>query len=565
MTNKKIAGVLNEIATLLDLAGESPFKGRAYVNVGRRIEQLGENVETLVQEKRLREIKGVGDALEQKIEELVTTGKLAYLNKLRRKFPSTLFELFDIPGLGAKRVKVLYDDLGISSLDDLSNACKTGEVSTLKGFGPKMVAKIADGIAFAKAHTGQYHFDKALAEARRILSLLEHEPFVDRIEIAGSLRRCKEVIKDVDIVVASAKPSKVMARFVENEAVSRVTGHGDTKSSVVMESGIAVDLRVVSVHAFPYALAHLTGSKEHNVALRQLAKERGFKLNEYGLFNREKPMSCEDESAIYKALDLPYIPPELREDRGEFDITKTPDLLTKNDLKGVIHCHTTYSDGINALEEMAEAAQERGYEYIGISDHSQSAAYAGGLKPERVRIQQNEIDALNKQWKDFRILKGIESDIKTDGSLDYEEDVLKTFEFVIASVHSQLDMTENDATARVVKAIENPYTTILGHSTGRLLLAREGYPLDYNKVFDACAANRVAVEINGNCRRLELDWRYVRQAKEKGVRLVIGPDAHAIEGLRNVVYGVGIARKGWLEASDVLNSLSAKDFLEWAK
>lgn len=565
MTNKQVALKLNEIASLLELAGESPFKSRAYINVSRQVEQYEEEMAVLVQEGRLREIKGVGDALEQKITELVTTGALEYLEKLKAQFPETLFELFGIPGLGAKRVKQLYDELGISSRAELREACQTDRLAPLKGFGPKMVAKILEGIAFAEAHTGQYHFDKAQIAAYGLLSLFKGNELVQQIEIAGSIRRRKEVIKDIDVLIASKDPTGIMKTFVENPKVETVTGHGEKKSSVVLSNGMGADLRVVSAEAFPFALAYFTGSKEHNVVMRQRAKERGLKLNEYGLFRGEEGIPCRDEAEIFKALDLPYIPPELREDRGEFELKSSPELLKMEELRGVMHCHTTYSDGINSLEEMALAAKERGYQYIAISDHSQSAAYAGGLKPDRVAKQQHEIDELNKGFNGFRILKGIESDIRADGSLDYDEGVLDSFDFIIASVHSQLDMTEEQATARVVKAIENPYTTILGHSTGRLLLSRRGYSLDYNRIFDACAEHQVAVEINANCKRLDLDWRYVRKAKERGVRLIIGPDAHAVEGLDNVQYGVGIARKGWLESSDVLNCLSCDEFLAWAR
>lgn len=565
MTNKEVAAVLNEIAVLLELTGESPFKGRAYVNVARQIEQLEENLDVLVKQRRLREIKGVGEAIEEKLTELVTTGKLDYHEKLRAKFPQSLFELFGIPGLGPKRIKTLYEELKVKSLADLEKVCESGKIAELPGFGEKMQEKIREGIGFARQHQGLHLFDQAHAEAMRLVEHLAKDKSVIRIEVAGSLRRRKEVIRDIDIIASSTKPAGVMKRFVEAPGVVQVTGHGDTKSSVVLESGIAADLRVVSDEEFPYALAYFTGSKEHNVRMRQRAKERGLKLNEYGLFKGEKNLKCKDEAAIFAKLDLPYIPPELREDMGEFETDKIPALVTLDDLAGMVHCHSTYSDGHDTIERMARGAQERGYEYITITDHSQSAAYAGGLTPERVAEQQAEIDRLNKKFKGFVILKGIESDIRADGSLDYENDVLKTFDVVIASVHSRLDMSGKEATKRIVKAVENPYTTILGHPTGRLLLARDGYPLDYEKVFDACAANRVAIEINANCHRLDLDWRYVRRARDKDVMIAIGPDAHSVDGLDDMEYGVGIARKGWLEAKDVLNSKNVKEFLAWRK
>ena len=563
IANKDVVQTLEEIASLLDLAGESPFKSRAYANVARRIEQLDENVSVLAEEGRLREIKGIGDALEQKITEYVSTGALQYLETLRARFPESLFDLFRIPGLGAKRVRTLYSELGIESLQGLARACEDDTLSALKGFGPKMVEKIRQGIAFAKQHEGLHLYKAAANEAQRLKNLLSENPVVQQVDIAGSIRRHKEIIKDVDLVAASSDAASVMEQFVNDAEVATVTGHGDTKSSVVLQSGIAVDLRVVSEDEYPYALLHFTGSKEHNVALRQRAKERELKLNEYGLFHGSERLDCADETAIYAALELPFIPPELREDMGELELDATPELVEMDHLLGMIHCHTLYSDGRATIEEMALATQERGYQYLTITDHSQAAAYAGGLTPERVREQHDEIDRVNKKLKNFRLLKGIESDILSDGSLDYEEDLLATFDLVIASVHSKLDMTQAEATKRVVRAIENPYTTILAHPTSRLLLSRKGYPLDFDAVFEACAAHNVAIEINANCRRLDLDWRLVRKAKERGLKFSIAPDAHSVEGLDDMIYGIGIARKGWLEPGDVLNTMTAAEFLAW--
>lgn len=563
MTNKEIVALLEEIALLLELAGESPFKSNAYRNVARQIEQSEEDVETLAGEGRLREIKGVGEALEQKITEYVTTGTLKYHDDLRAKFPESLFDLFGIPGLGPKRIKQVYEELGIKSLAELEAACTKGVLSGLKGFGPKMQEKVLAGIEFAKQQQGQHLYNRAFLEAKRLRHLLSEDSSTHEIEIAGSLRRCKEVVKDIDLIVSSDSPKKVMERFVSDVEVQRVTGHGETKSSVVLNSGVAADLRVVSEKEFPFALMHFTGSKEHNVALRQRAKDRGLKLNEYGLFKGERSLECTTEAEIYKALDLPYVPPELREDMGEFEVDSFPELVTLDDVIGMFHCHSKYSDGQNTVEEMALAAQELGYRYLTMTDHSQSAAYANGLRPEAVRKQQKEIDGLNKKNGDFRILKGIESDIRSDGSLDYDGKVLKSFELVIVSIHSGLDMSEKDATKRIVAAVENPYTTILGHPTGRLLLSRKGYPLNYEKVFDACLANNVAIEINANCHRLDLDWRHVRRAKERGLKLCIGPDAHSTGGLEDMIYGVGIARKGWLEVEDLLNCMTVDEFIAW--
>lgn len=565
MTKHEVIKILEEIAVLLELCGENPFKARSYSNAARQIAQFEGDLVVLAQEKRLRELKGIGQAIEQKLEELLLTGDLKYYRELCAKFPPTLFDLFLIPNMGAKRIQTLYDELQIQSLDDLERACNEGRLQGLKGYGPKMQTKLLEGIAFARQHQGLFLYSQAERAAEAVLARLREHPKVQRISIAGSLRRKKEVTKDIDLVVSSSDPAGVMQAFVEGPDVTRVVGHGDTKSSVVLASGIGADLRVVSEEQFPYALHHFTGSKDHNVAMRQRAKERGLKMNEYGLFRGDTLVACDDETALFAALELPYIPPELREDMGELELTATPRLVEQSDLIGLFHVHTSYSDGKASLTEMVEAAQERGYRYITITDHSQTAAYAGGLRPDALTRQHKEINTLNATLQDFHIFKGIESDIRANGELDYEDAVLASFDLIIASVHSKLDMTETEATARIVKAIENPYTTILGHSTGRLLLSRNGYPLDYEKVFDACVANHVAIEINANPRRLDLDWRYVKRAKERGIKLVIAPDAHSVNGIDDTRYGIGIARKGWLEPDDLLNCMTADDFVAWQK
>lgn len=565
MENSEVVALLEEIGVLLELSGENPFKTRAYENVARRIESLDENVADLAKAGRLREIQGVGDALEEKITEFVKTGRLKYHEDLKKKFPESLFELFRVPGLGPKRIKQLYDEMNIKSLAELGAAAQSGKLEALPGFGKKMEEKILQGIEFSKEQEGRHRFDEAFVEAQRLKELIASGKAASKVEIAGSLRRRKEIIKDIDILAASKTPKVLMDRFVNDVHVARVTGHGETKSSVVLKSGIAADLRVVSEAEFPYALMYFTGSKEHNVVLRQRAKDRGLKLNEYALMKGDRNLPCKTEADIYKKLDLPYIEPEMREDMGEFSVESLPDLVEMKDILGLFHCHSKYSDGHNTVAEMAAAAKKAGYKYMTMTDHSQSAAIANGLKPDRVVKQQAEIDGLNKKLKGFHVLKGIESDIRKGGELDYDDDVLAGFDLVIASVHTGQDMNEADATKRVVTAIENPYTTILGHPSGRLLLTRKGFPLNYEKVFDACVANRVAIEINANCHRLDLDWRYVRRAKDKGVMLVIGPDAHSIEDIDNMQYGVGIARKGWLEPENLLNCMTLAQFRKWQK
>jgi len=517
-----------------------------------------------VDEGRLRELKGVGEALEDKITQFVREGKINLLEEYREKFPDTIQELFSIPGFGPKRIKQVYDELGVDSLSSLKDACEKGKVAELKGFSDKLQQKLVDGIEYVEQFAGQFRINVALKAADALLAYLKEDKSVIRIEVAGSLRRRKEVVKDIDILASSRKPEQLMDRFVNAPNVASVSGHGKTKSSVVLDSGIAADLRVVEDDQFPFALHYFTGSKEHNVELRRRAKERDLKLNEYGLFRDDDSLvACKTEEDLFKQFDLPYIPPPLREDRGELDETPPKDLITEDGLVGLFHCHTTYSDGKNTLEEMVEACQERDYEYMLITDHSQSAAYAGGLKPDRIAEQHEEIDKLSKKLKKFKILKGIESDILAKGDLDYEEGVLKSFDLIIASVHSGLDMTEAQATKRLVTAVENPYTRILGHPTARLLLQRDGYALDMEKIYDACLANNVAVEINANPRRLDVDWRHIKFGRDKGVKFVIGPDAHVVKGIDDVKYGVGIAQKGWLTPAHLLNCMSHKELMAW--
>jgi len=453
MDNKQVAAVLDEIALLLELSGENPFKARSYSNVARAVEALDFEVETLVAEKRLREVRGVGESLEQKLEELITTGRLAYLENLRRQFPPTLFDFFRIPGLGAKRILTIYRDLGIQTLDELEAACMSDHLAHLKGFGAKTQENILKGIAFAREHHGMFLFDAALSAAETMRDHLAASAPVQRIEIAGSIRRRKEIIRDIDILASSKKPEALMAAFVNGPSVASIAAHGETKSSVVLGTGIAADLRVVTDKQFPYALHYFTGNKDHNVAVRGLAKNLGLKLNEYGLFRDGENIACRDEPAIFKKLHLPYIPPELRENLGELEAERMPRLVERGDLVGMIHCHTSYSDGTCSVEQLARACIERGYKYVTVTDHSQTAAYAGGLPPAALNKQVKEIDALNKRLKPFVIFKGTESDIRVDGSLDYPEELLKKLDVVVAAVHSRLTMDEAEATKRIVTAI----------------------------------------------------------------------------------------------------------------
>jgi DNA polymerase (family 10) len=559
MEKTKVVEILSEISLLLQLKGENQFKVRAYENGARIIELLEEDLETLISEERLGQVKGIGKTLEQNIEELVTTGRLVYYEELKREFPETLFDLFKVPGLGPKKVKTLYEKLGIASLGELEYACLENRLLILPGFGEKTQQNILKGIADLKHYQSRFLFSEAWAIASRIVEGIKNQPGVEKVHVAGSLRRRKETVKDIDILAGSLWPVSLMDWFTSMDDVDVIMGKGETKSSIRLKNGMNADLRVVSPEQYPYALHHFTGSKEHNTALRHIARSRGIKMNEYGLFQgtQEVLIPCKDEKDIFNALGMDYIPPELRENHGEIEAAikgSLPRLVEMGDIKGIIHVHTTYSDGRATIKEMADAAISLGYDYIGISDHSQSAYYAHGLTPENIIRQHREIDELNQTYDGrFKILKGIECDILPDGSLDYPDDILSSFDFVIASVHSGFAMDREFMTQRIIRALENPYITILGHPTGRLLLSREGYKVDMEAVLSKAAEMEVAIEINSNPYRLDLDWRWCRKAKDLGIKMAICPDAHDIEGFNHIIYGVGIARKGWLTSSDIFN------------
>jgi DNA polymerase (family 10) len=560
MDKRRVADILNEIALYLELKGENPFKIRAYENGARIVQALEEDLETLIRENRLGTIKGIGKALEQKITELVMTGNLEYFQNLKAEFPPSLFELFRVPGLGAKKVRVLYDTLGIETIGELEYACKENRLIDLPGFGKKTQENILKGISHIRTASGKYLLHEAGSMALDILMELGNCPDVKLLSIAGSLRRSKEIIKDIDIVAASDDVENVMNFFVSLPSAADIIGQGSTKTSLRLRGGIAVDLRVVSPEQYPYALHHFTGSKEHNTKMRHIAKSTGLKMNEYGLFREENGLNipCSNEADLFQALGMSYIPPELREDMGEIEAAlenRLPNLVESSDLKGIFHFHSLYSDGSNSVRELADEVRRQGYQYIGISDHSRSAYYARGLSEDDIIRQHEEIDELNKQYHNFHIFKGIESDILSDGSLDYSDKFLERFDFVIISVHSQFRMNREDMTKRILKAMNHPASTILGHATGRLLLSRDGYEVDMERILEKAAERGTVLEINANPHRLDLDWRWVKRAKEMGIRLMINPDAHSVNEISNTGYGVAVARKGWCEKGDILNCL----------
>ena len=575
MTNSEIAAALDDIGTLLALRGENDFRCRAYTSGARAVSQFGESVASLAKANRLGEVPGVGETLREKITTLVNTGKLPFLEELRASVPPGLVTMLRLPGIGPKKVKAMYDALQLDTIEKLKASCESGDVAKLKGFGEKTQQKILEGIAFLGTVGNRVRIDLALPLGEALLERVKAMPGVIRAELCGSLRRRRETSKDIDIVASAKDAGPVMAAFVAMPEVMQVVGHGETKSSIVAQMDVDgdrvvlnADLRVVSDEQFPFAVAYLTGSKEHNIRMRQRALEQGLTLNEYGLVpvkDAKAPATIKTEEAIYETLGLDWVPPELREDTGELaaaEAKKLPKLIEAKDIKGVFHNHSTYSDGKNTLEDMALAAKALGFEYFGIGDHSQVLALANGLSPERVKKQWAEIDELNKKLKGITILKGTECDILQDGSMDYDDELLEGFDYVVASVHSFFALPEEDQTKRVCKAMTNKYVTMLGHATGRLLLRRDGYKIDLDRVIKTAADHGKMIEINAQPDRLDLDWVYVKRAKAAGVPLVINPDAHAANEVALFEYGVHVARRGWLTKADVFNANSLKDVMK---
>ncbi|MBI2335626.1 MAG: DNA polymerase/3'-5' exonuclease PolX [Deltaproteobacteria bacterium] len=558
MEKNQIIENLNTIAQLMELDGENPFKVRAFLNAARVLESEARDLSTLVKTGELSNLQGVGKGLTEAITEMVQKNKSTPLMELQKKFPEGLVECLKISGLGPKKLKVLYQELGIQNVGELEYACKENRLLGLKGFGLKTQENVLQGIAALKKFQGRFHLDMAWATANRLVAYLKAQHKGLQIEVGGSLRRWRETIGDIDLLIASDNSAeKIIQTFQKVPQLESVLAAGPTKASIRLQSSIQVDLRVVHPEEFPYALVYFTGNKIHNTALRARAKDFGLKLNEYGLFKGTKCIPCKTEADVYAALELQYIPPELREGLGEIEIAaehKIPKLIEAKDIQGVFHVHSDWSDGINAMEDMQQEAMRLGFCYMGQSDHSQSATYAGGLNETRVKSQLTKIEGLNKKTKNFHIFKGVESDILADGSLDYAPKILKQFDFIIASVHSRFKMTKSQMTERILTAIKNPYTRILGHMTGRLLLAREEYEIDIEKIIEEAAKNRVAIEINANPHRLDMDWRFLKKAKTAGVKFFINPDAHSTRGLSDTWLGVHIARKGWLSKEDVINT-----------
>lgn len=580
MTKNEIADVLTEIGTLLELKGENPFKVRAYQTGARALEAIEEaELARLIAAGELGTIKGFGEALVQKITELHTTGKLEFFEKLKASIEPGLAEMLQIPGLGPKKIRALHDKLGIASIAALGEACAAGKVAELEGFGEKTQEKIVAGIKNREAYGRRHMWWDAWEIAEPIVAGLRKLKQVARAEAAGSLRRGMETVGDLDFLVAADDVAPVVEWFIGRPGVKEVTAKGETKASVRFESGLQADLRIVPEAQFTFALHHFTGSKDHNVQMRQRALARGLSLSEWGLVpdagegtakekaEKNQSKKAENETALFAALGLKFIPPELREGLGEIEAAEAgelPRLVEAADLRGAFHNHTTASDGRNTLAEMTAAAEALGWDYLGIADHSKASYQANGLTEERLLQQIEEIGALNasKRFK-THVFTGTECDILADGRLDYDEALLAKLDYVVASVHNAFTQDEATMTARIIRAIEHPCTTMLGHLTGRLLLRREGYKVDGTKVIDAAIANGVIIELNASPWRLDMDWRLWRKAAERGLITAINPDAHETAGLAHVRAGVNAARKGWLTKEQVLNTRSLAEVVKF--
>jgi len=570
MKNLELSRIFEQIAKILKIKGENPFKIRAYEKITLVLENLPIDIETIYHQGGLNNIPGVGAGIAQKIEEFLTTGKLEYYEKLKETMPSGVIELLDISEVGPKTAKLLYEQLGVDNIEKLEKAVRQHQIKDLPGMGEKSETNILRGIELYKRRKERVLLGTALPLAEEIVERLRQLKETDKISFAGSLRRKKETIGDIDILITSQKPEKIMKTFTSLPQVREILAEGPTKSSVITKDDIHVDVRVVEPRSFGAALQYFTGSKAHNIKLRELAIKRGLKINEYGVFDQktERRITGEEEEEVYRILDLPFIPPELREDRGEIEAAqenRLPRLIEYSQIRGDLHLHTKWSDGAHTIRQMAEAAKKRGYKYIAITDHSQSLKFAGGLIEERLREQVEEIQKLNQELKDFTILSGIEVDIKSDGSLDFSDEILSKLDVVIAAIHSGFKQESKMITERIIKAMQNSFVNIIAHPTGRLIGYRESYQVDINEMMEVAIKTGTILEINSYPERLDLNDIYCRMAKEKGVQLAIETDAHSIDGLEFMNLGVAVARRGWLEEKDIINTLPLDKLLQKLK
>ncbi len=571
MKNKEIAQIFNRLGFLFEMKADNVFKIRAIFKAAENIENLAEDIETLVKEERLSQIPGIGQALREKIVEYCQTGKISAYEELIKEIPESIFEIMEVPSVGPKKVKLFFDKLKIKDLEGLRQAAETGKLLDLEGVKEKTVENILQGIKIVQAGRERMNLGVATRLAEEIIGVLQKLKEVKRIEVAGSLRRQKETVRDLDILIESTNPQEVMDTFIHLPCVKKVNVHGDTKSSILTDNDTQVDLRVVEPRSFGAALLYFTGSKNFNVRLRQIALKKGMKVNEYGIFKvhgeQETLLASKTEEDCLRILGLPFIPPELREDIGESEIFDNgiPSLIEFKDIKGDLHVHSTWSDGRNTIKQMAEAARQLGYEYLGVSDHSERLKVAGGMSPENLKKKKKEIDQLNEEFKNFRILFGTEVEIDSEGKLDYNDEILSQFDIVVASIHSGFEQGKDRLTKRLINACRNKYVNVIAHPTGVHLGKREAYDIDLKEVCKAAVERNVFLEINSFPSRLDLNSTNVYFARSQGVRFAINSDAHSTEHLPYLKFGVSIARRGWLKKEDVLNTLSLEYLMKTLK
>lgn len=558
--NADIAAIFEEIADRLEIQGANPFRIRAYRNAARTLGELPQEARALLEQgEDLTRLPGIGDDLAAKVQEIVTTGHCSLLDRLRKELPPAVTELLQIPGLGPKRVKTLYHDLEVQTVEQLYRAARDGRIRALPGFGEKTELNILQAVEAHASQTRRFKLAVAAQYADALTAFLQAVPGVDQVTVAGSFRRMRETVGDLDILVTATADSPVMDRFTAYDEVADVLSAGSTRASVILKSGLQVDLRVVEKSSYGAALHYFTGSKAHNIAIRRLAQKRGLKINEYGVFRGDKRIAGEDEASVFKSVGLPYIAPELREERGEIEAAhagRLPDLVEFKDLRGDLHAHTQATDGHNSLREMALAAKKLGLEYLAITEHSRHLTVAHGLDPLRLARQCEEIDQLNDELDGITLLKGIEVDILEDGSLDLPDEVLAQLDLVIGAVHSQFHLSRAKQTTRILRAMDHPHFTMLAHPSGRLIDKREPYDIDTLRIIRHARERGCYIELNAHPERLDLLDTHCQMAKEEGVLVSVNSDAHSTFDFAHLKYGVGQARRGWLEKDDVLNTRS---------
>jgi len=570
MKNQELAKIFYEIANYLEME-EVAFKPYAYQKAAITLETLEEDVEEIYKKgglKALEKIPGVGKSIAEKIEEYIKTGKIKYYEEFKRKMPVNLEEIISVEGMGPKRAKILYQKLGIRNLKDLEKAAKTHKIASLFGFGEKTEKNILEGIAFLKRSKGRFLLGEILPKVKEILEKLRSLEEIEQISVAGSVRRMKETIGDVDILVTTKNPKKVMDFFLSSPGIVKVWGKGPTKSSIKVKEGFDVDLRALKKKSYGSALQYFTGSKEHNIATRRIAINKGLKLSEYGLFKRKKMIAGWSEAGVYKILGLPWIEPELRENQGEIEAGlegKLPKVIGYKDIKGDLHCHSKWDGGANSIEVMAKAAQDMGYEYLGISDHTKFLRIEHGLDEKKLAQQRKEIDKINEKLKGFKVLQGAETNILNDGTIDIKDEALKKLDYAIAGIHSNFKMEKGEMTERIIRAMKNPYIDIISHPTGRILKRRDEYLCDFDKILRAAKEFGVILEINSYPERLDLNAENIRRAKEAGVKMVINTDSHHKDQLRFIELGIAQARRGWAEKEDIINVHPLEKLLKFFK